>query len=401
MTQEYGPQTKIADELHATKYREKGESFREAMQRVAYGLQDDDAHYRELRPILLDMRFLPAGRIQAAVGASFQATPYNCFVAGTLQDSFVHGQGCIMDRLKETASTMRLGGGIGYDFSTLRPSGDAVAKLGTSACGPVGFMPLFDEVGTVTRAVGHRHGAQMGVLRVDHPDIEAFIRVKHNEISLRRFNLSIAITDEFMEAVHANKEFNLRWGGRVYRSIDAASLWEKIMRSTYEWSEPGVIYIDRVNQMNNLYYCEYIAATNPCGEQPLPPFGACLLGSFNLVKYLTKQPYKYNMVSGDTQYDSNGSADVAKHTLRSTAVEVGTLYRWTFDFEQFAADVPPVVHAMDNVIDRAIYPLAEQKAEAITKRRMGLGVTGLANAAEACGYAYGSDEFINTKSFFK
>lgn len=367
---DFGPQTAFSDHLHATKYREKGESFRECAQRVAFGLQDDDEHYRQLRPILLDMRFLPAGRVQAAIGASFQATAYNCFVSGTVADSFVHDRGSIMDRLKETATTMRLGGGIGYDFSTLRPSGDSVVKLGTTACGPVDFMQLFDGVGTVTRAVGHRHGAQMAILRVDHPDIETFIRAKQNEDKLRRFNISVGVTDEFMSCLAEGKPFQLRFNGRVYREIDAAALWEKLMRSTYEWSEPGVFFVDTVNKMNNLYYCETIAATNPCGEQPLPPFGACLLGSFNLVKYLKKQ---------------------------AITTKIGDLYQgvaWEFDFDLLYQDCEPVVRAMDNIIDRTIYPLPEQKAEAMTKRRMGLGVTGLANAAEACGHVYGTPEFI-------
>lgn len=363
---DFGPQTAFSDHLHATKYREKGESFRECAQRVAFGLQDDDAHYRVLRPILLEMRFLPAGRVQAAIGASYQATAYNCFVAGTLADSFVHDRGSIMDRLKETATTMRLGGGIGYDFSTLRPSGDNVVKLGTQACGPVDFMQLFDGVGTVTRAVGHRHGAQMGILRVDHPDIETFLRAKQNETALRRFNVSVAVTREFMECLTHDKLFSLRFNGRTYREVDPKALWEKIMRSTYEWSEPGVFFVDTVNDMNNLWYCETIAATNPCGEQPLPPFGACLLGSFNLPKYLKRL--------------SSSMSD--------------PLTKYEFDFEQLKADVGPIVNAMDNVIDRTVYPLAEQKAEAMTKRRMGLGVTGLANAAEACGHSYASPGFI-------
>ena len=265
-----------------------------------------------------------------------------------------------MERLKEAATTLRLGGGVGYDFSTLRPSGDTVAKLGTTACGPVDFMSLFDNIGTVTRAVGHRHGAQMGIMRVDHPDIEIFIRAKQNQDKLRRFNISVAITDEFMEAVYSGKDFDLKWNGRVYRTIDAAALYEKLMRSTWEFSEPGVFFVDRVNYFNNLSYCETIAATNPCGEVPLPPFGACLLGSFNLTKYLTG----------------------------------GGRSGWSFDFEQLKADIDPVVRALDNVVDRAVYPLSEQKVEATSKRRMGIGIMGLANAAEACGYPYGTPEFI-------
>ena len=257
------------------------------------------------------------------------------------------------------AETMRLGGGIGYDFSTIRPRGDLISKTGSPASGPVSFMRIFDAVCSTVASAGHRRGAQMGVLRVDHPDIEEFIRAKQNSTNLTNFNVSVAVTDDFMEAVEANAGFDLVFEGQKYRTINARNLWNEIMRSTWDWAEPGVLFIDRINEYNNLYYCESIAATNPCAEQPLPPNGACLLGSFNLTKYVS--------------LDNNEE--------------------FFFDWDMFYKDIPVVVRAMDNIVDRALYPLTEQYEEAKSKRRMGLGVTGVANALEALGYTYGSPEF--------
>lgn len=351
-----GPTLPISEEIHTMKYRQEGESFREAMTRIADSLKDNDDHFHAFRDILLDMRFLPAGRVQAAMGAARQVTPYNCFVSPTIPDS-MDG---IMDTAKYAAETMRLGGGIGYDFSTLRPKGDIISKTGSSASGPVSFMRIFDAVCGTVASAGHRRGAQMGVLRVDHPDIEEFIRAKQNTTNLTNFNVSVGVTDDFMEAVEKDTFFDLTWGGRKYRSIRARALWDTIMRSTWDWAEPGVLFIDTINTYNNLWYCETIAATNPCAEQPLPPNGACLLGSFNLVKYL--------------RLDGND---------------------FTFDWDQFRADIPVVVRAMDNIVDRALYPLEAQFNEAKAKRRMGLGVTGVANALEALGYPYGSNEFCD------
>jgi ribonucleoside-diphosphate reductase alpha chain len=360
-----GPQTEAAERLHALKYRQPGEDFREAMNRIAFGLRDNDEHYHAFRKILLDMRFMPGGRIQNAIGASRATTPFNCFVSGTIEDSLVTGAGCIMDRQKEAVATLRMGGGIGYDFSTLRPKGDKICHLGSVTDGPIAFMHGFDAYCGVISSAGHRRGAQMGIMRVDHPDIVEFVHAKQNGRDLTRFNISVAVTGEFMRAVEQGGNFDLRFRSEIHQTVDARELWEKIMRSTYDWGEPGVVFIDTMNDMNNLYYCETIAATNPCGEQPLPPFGACLLGSYNLVKYLVPQ-------TGPTEQR-----------------------RWSFDFDALKADIFPVVRAMDNVVDQARYPLAEQKAEAVNKRRMGLGVTGLANAAEACGYPYASQEFID------
>jgi ribonucleoside-diphosphate reductase alpha chain len=365
------------------------------MGRVAGALQDSSEHYQTVRDILLDMRFLPAGRVQSAMGSTRNVTPYNCYVSGTLEDSFVEGHGSIMQRATEAAATMRQGGGIGYDFSPLRPRDALIRKLQSKSSGPVAFMDIYDAVCRCVASSGHRRGAQMGVLRVDHPDIEEFIRAKQptaeqliileaiealpdpgqralaysawqKGLRLSGFNVSVAVTDEFMRCLRTGDGFKLHFQGDVYRTVDAGALWDMIMRSTWDWAEPGVLFIDRINNMNNLWYAETIAATNPCGEQPLPPNGACLLGSFNLVKYVRNHE------------PSNGATPQL---------------RW-FDIQQLLDDVRPIVRAMDNVVDRAKYPLYEQEKEAKNKRRMGLGVTGLANALEACGAPYGSRAFL-------
>jgi ribonucleoside-diphosphate reductase alpha chain len=354
----YGPSIGISEEIHQMKYRSKGESFKDRMTCVANALKDGDEHFEEFRNILYDMRFLPAGRVQSAMGAPRQVTPYNCFVSMTIPDSM---EG-IMLAAQQAAKTMQLGGGIGYDFSTLRPSGALIKGLDSRSSGPLSFMGIFDAVCKTISSAGHRRGAQMGVLRVDHPDIQEFIKVKNNSDTLTQFNLSVGVTDAFMEAVKTGSTFDLAFEGRVYDTIDACALWEDILRSTWDWAEPGILFIDRINKKNNLHYCETIAATNPCGEQPLPPHGACLLGSFNLVKYVTA-------------HDSG----------------------YSFDYNRLRHDIPAVVRAMDNVVDRAVYPLPEQEREAKSKRRMGLGVTGLANAIEALGHPYGSDGFLEVE----
>lgn len=629
--QAIGPQIEICDRTHAEKYRGEGEPFREAMGRVASALSDGPVHFHAFRTPLLKQAFMPAGRIQAAMGSARIVTPYNCFVSGTIDDSFVEGHGSIMNRATEAASTMRKGGGIGYDFSTLRPSGALIRKLNSRSSGPIAFMRVYDAVCKCVASAGHRRGAQMGVMRVDHPDIESFIRAKQNDTGLTGFNISVGMLDSFMRAVLEGNTFELRFGHETYQEIDAQALFETIMRSTWDWAEPGVLFLDTINRLNNLYYCERIAATNPCftgdtkvwtaeyghvpfrdlvgrdvevltqsedgrlvyrtmsnirvtqenaqlvdvrldnstvvrctpqhkfftkdgravaacdlkpgdqlqsvyrykanqkgykrltnghhqplehhigyeelpddchvhhkngikydnrpsnleimpgsdhlsmhmtgdanplrrmpdrnpmrldpdctrgerngrwradlsteqmlelresgmpyeaiaqqvgcskytvqkrlqeanhrvaevvwletredvycgtvddpthrffvatgdddgvlvancGEQPLPPYGACLLGSFNLVKYL--------LPTGPRTFE--------------------------FNWDAFRRDIPPVVRAMDNVVDRATYPLREQENEAHRKRRMGLGVTGVANALEACGHEYGSPGF--------
>lgn len=353
----YGPTLPISDEIHAMKYRSKGETFKEAMSRVADALKDNEEHFLKFRHILYNMRFLPAGRVQSAMGAPRRVTPYNCFVSGTIQDSM---EG-ISQASAEAAKTMQLGGGIGYDFSTLRPRGALIRSLDSRSSGPISFMGVFDAWCKTIASAGHRRGAQMGVLRVDHPDIEEFIRAKNNSTDLTQFNISVGVTDEFMSAVKNDEDFDLCFEGRVYKTVRAKALWDDVLRSTWDWAEPGILFIDRINQKNNLWYCETIAATNPCGEQPLPPYGACLLGSLNLTQYVIM-------------------------------LEDGTR---VFNYELLMHDLPHIVRAMDNVVDRATYPLKQQEKEAKDKRRMGLGVTGVANAIEALGFPYGSQGFLD------
>ena len=352
-SKDYSPSLRLSNEIDALKYRQTGEDFYSKCVRIADALKDDDHHFDEFKRILREQRFLPAGRVQNAMGAARQTTAYNCFVSGIIEDSM----DSIMAKATEAAETMRRGGGIGYDFSRLRPRGDRIKSLDSRASGAVSFMQIYDAVCQTIASSGHRRGAQMGVLRIDHPDIEQFITAKQNSSALTGFNISVGVTDEFMRCLEEKKPFALQYNGEVYREIDPVALWDMIMRSTWDWAEPGILFIDRLNSMNNLWYCETLEATNPCGEQPLPPYGACLLGSFNLTKYV----------------------DMANNRFKD---------------EQFLDDIRVVVRAMDNVIDRTIYPLPAQEQEAKDKRRMGLGVTGLANAAEMLGYPYASKEFM-------
>lgn len=261
----YGPQVPECDAQHAQKYRGPGESFEEACNRQASALTSSQDEYKAFREILLEMRFMPGGRIQSAVGSTRNVTPYNCFVSGTISDSLREGDGSIMKRMDEAMGTLQMGGGIGYDFSTLRPRGFTIKKLQTHSAGPIPFMTMFDAGCGCISAAGHRRGAQMGVMRVDHPDIEEFVYAKQKSGMLENFNISVAVTDEFMRAVEAEDDsFWLQFEGRNVRQIKARALWETIMRSTWDWAEPGVVFIDRINAQNNLWYCEQIAATNPC-----------------------------------------------------------------------------------------------------------------------------------------
>lgn len=353
-----GPRTALAEELDAMKYRQEGESFDDKINRLARSMSDDANHQWELEDILGNMRFLPAGRVQASMGANRVVTSFNCFVSGTIEDNMND----IMAKAGEAAETMRRGGGIGYDFSRIRPKGDKIKSLQSQASGPVSFMGIFDSVCQTIASSGHRRGAQMGVLRVDHPDVFDFIRAKRNSDKLTGFNISVAITDKFMEALLNDDDdsFELVFEGQTYKTISARELWDEIMDSTWDWAEPGVLFIDRITEMNNLHYCEEIEATNPCGEQPLPAYGACLLGSFNLTQYIPEM------------HEENRE----------------------FNFDKFKKDIVHIVRAMDNVIDRTIYPLKAQSDEAKNKRRMGLGVTALANAGEMLGYQYGDEGFM-------
>ncbi len=367
-----GPQVPFCDSIGADKYRLPDESFEEACKRVSTTLADSIGHEAEFNDILRDMRFLPAGRVLAGAGAPKRVTLFNCYVSGTIHDSFVDGPDAhdpdpdsisIMESVTQAVRTMRQGGGIGFDFSTIRPSGDVIKGVQATTDGPLAFMPLHDAACRATSSSGNRRGALMGTLRVDHPDILKFVKAKRNEHALRGFNISIGVTDAFMRALTKGEPFPLKFGGKVYQMIDPNELWEQVMESTWDWAEPGVLFMDTINRENNLWYCEKIATTNPCGEQPLPPYGACLLGSFNLVKYVTK---------------GNG--------------------RYYLDMDRLKADIPAVVRAMDNVVDLSIYPLEKQSREAKNKRRMGLGITGVANALEAMGAPYGSFQYTEMQS---
>jgi ribonucleoside-diphosphate reductase alpha chain len=301
-------------------------------------------------------KFLPAGRILAGAGTGRSVTLFNCFVMGAIPDDM----GGIFDHLREAALTMQQGGGIGYDFSTLRPRGAAVHGVGADASGPLSFMDVWDAMCRTIMSAGSRRGAMMATLRCDHPDIEAFITAKREPNRLRMFNLSVLVTDRFMQAVERGEPWPLVFGGRTYRTIQAAELWDAIMQATYDYAEPGVIFIDRINEQNNILYCETIFATNPCGEQPLPPYGACLLGSLNL-------------------------AVLVERAFSDTAA---------IDLLALGRLVPIAVRLLDNVIEISRFPLEAQRAEAQAKRRVGLGITGLADALIMCGARYGSERAI-------
>lgn len=355
----------IAESIWDMKYRLKDAqghpidgTVEETWRRIAHALAAvekspqlwEDKFYTALE----DFKFLPAGRITAGAGTNRSVTLFNCFVMGTIPDSM----GGIFDNLKEAALTMQQGGGIGYDFSTIRPKGAAVKGVAADASGPLSFMDVWDAMCRTIMSAGARRGAMMATLRCDHPDIEDFVNAKSDAARLRNFNVSVLVTDAFMEAVKADKPWDLVFEGKIYSTVDARDLWNRIMRSTYDYAEPGVIFIDRINTTNNLAYCETISATNPCGEQPLPPYGACLLGSVNLAR-LVADPF-----SQDAALDEKALDD-----LVTTAVRM-----------------------MDNVVDASRFPLQQQAAEAQAKRRIGLGVTGLADALLMIGLRYGSEE---------
>ena len=301
---------------------------------------------------LEDFRFLPAGRILSGAGSGRRVTLFNCFVMGDIPDDL----GGIFEHLREAALTMQQGGGLGYDFSTLRPKGAVVKGVGADASGPLSFMDVWDAMCRTIMSAGARRGAMMATLRCDHPDIEAFIAAKREPGRLRNFNLSVLVTDDFMAAIDADADWPLRFEGKTYRSVRARALWDSITRATYDYAEPGVLFIDRINARNNLAYCETIHATNPCAEQPLPPYGACLLGSINLAR-LIRDPFTE---------------------------------RARLDTAMLDELVAAAVRMMDNTIDVSGFPLEAQRIEAMTKRRIGLGVTGLADALMMCGERYGS-----------
>ncbi len=354
----------IAEQIWDMKYRLKDAdgtpvdgSVEDTWRRIARALAEAEAEpgvwEDRFYAALEDFKFLPAGRITAGAGTGRAVTLFNCFVMGTIPDSM----GGIFDMLREAALTMQQGGGIGYDFSTIRPKGAAVKGVAADASGPLSFMDVWDAMCRTIMSAGSRRGAMMATMRCDHPDIEGFIAAKQDASRLRMFNLSVLITDPFMAAVKADAPWELVFGGTVYHTLPARDLWNRIMRATYDFAEPGVIFIDRINAANNLSYCEVIAATNPCGEQPLPPYGACLLGSINLAR-LVSAPFE-----ADAALDQSALDDLVRVAVRM----------------------------MDNVVDASRFPLPAQAAEAKAKRRIGLGVTGLADALLMLRLAYGSE----------
>ena len=384
-------QTGISKHIWEQKYRYSDENvihedcIEQTWHRIANALAEvekDNKKYwqQEFYAVLEGFKFLPGGRIQAGAGTTHRVTLFNCFVMGTIEDNMES----IFENLKEGALTMQQGGGVGYDFSTLRPYGSHAKATGTIASGPISFMRIWDSMCATLLSTGARRGAMMATLRCDHPDIEKFIAIKHNSNELRHFNLSILVTDEFIKAIHEDASWPLvfpvaqlskeshptsdivmrQWSGysdlvpcKVLEVIPAKTLWKKIMHATYDYAEPGVLFIDRINEQNNLWYKEYITSTNPCGEIPLPAYGACDLGAINLTRFVHK-PF-----SSDASLDLQAIEKVATTATRM----------------------------LDNVIDASHFPLSKQKEQAQNCRRIGLGITGLADALIMLGLNYGEE----------
>jgi len=345
------------------------------------------AHWqKQFHSILQNFRFLPGGRILAGAGTKHNVTLFNCFVMNIAEDS-LRG---IFDGLEEGALTLQQGGGVGYDFSVLRPRGQYVKTAGTVASGPVSFMRIWDTTSAILLSTGARRGAMMGVLRCDHPDIEEFVTAKENPQELRHFNVSVMVSDAFMQAVKDNAEWPLifplskeeikkeslhekniiyrTWSNqrepvpcRIIKTIRARDLWQKIIKSAYDYAEPGVLFEDTINRLNNLWYCERISATNPCGEIPLPPYGACNLGSINLTQFV--------------EHAYTPQAKINWSELEKVTA-IGTRF-------------------LDDVIDISHYPLRAQKIEAQQTRRIGLGLTGLGDIFIMMHIRYGSPESIH------
>ena len=379
--------TEISKHIWEKKYRYEDDeklhdqTIQDSWKRIAKSLasvekQNKKYWQQEFYKILESFKFIPGGRILAGAGTQHRVTLFNCFVMGTIQDSMES----IFENLKEGALTMQQGGGIGYDFSNLRPRGFLAKTTGTIASGPISFMRIWDSTCATLLSTGARRGAMMGTLRCDHPDIEEFITAKQDSKELRHFNLSVQVTDEFIKSVKADQEWPLvfpahksessrhsilrQWSGHnqpiqcnIIKTIKAKSLWKKMMRATYEYAEPGILFIDRINDQNNLWYQEHITTTNPCGEIPLPPYGACNLGAINLTQFV-RQPF-------------TKKAHIDYSEIQNTATIATRL--------------------LDNVIDASNFPLTQQKQQALNCRRIGLGITGLADTLIMLGMHYGEN----------
>ncbi|MDZ4073754.1 MAG: adenosylcobalamin-dependent ribonucleoside-diphosphate reductase, partial [Hylemonella sp.] len=385
--QALAPQS-ISEEVLLEKYAKGDEqSILQVNQRVARALAAQEApdqrtHWEGRFLHALQQGFLPAGRIQSAAGTDLTATLINCFVQ-PVGDSIAHddeGHPGIYVALMEAAETMRRGGGVGYDFSRIRPRGAWVGSTQSSASGPVSYMRVYDRSCETVESAGSRRGAQMGVLRCDHPDIEEFIHAKDSG-DLRNFNISVGVTDAFMQAVVTDGEIELVHHAEagaaqkaegaylrqdtgshqslwVYRKLRARDLWEQVMRSTYDHAEPGVLFLDTINRDNNLSYCESIASCNPCGEQPLPPYGCCCLGSIDLTRMV------HSAFEADARFDFAGFAELCRTAVRM----------------------------LDNVLDATVWPLPQQEQEMRSKRRVGLGYTGLGDALVMLNLRYDTAE---------
>jgi ribonucleoside-diphosphate reductase alpha chain len=376
----------ITRDVLREKYLKEGESdVEELFERVAGALasverEDKRAQWQAKFHANLRAGAIGAGRIMSAAGTTLHATLINCFVqpvGDCIQGVDAGGYPGIYEALREAAETMRRGGGVGYDFSRIRPRGAEVKATASIASGPCSYIDVFDHSCATVESAGARRGAQMGVLRIDHPDVVEFITAKRTPGRWSNFNVSVAVTEDFMKALETGGDWPLVHTARpgaallaqgahqredgtwVYRTLPAAALWDTVMKSAYDFAEPGILFPDTINRDNNLRYCENIAATNPCGEQPLPPYGCCDLGPVILTRFV-QHPFGFT----------------------------GTP---SFDFDGFKAAVAIQVRALDNVLDLTFWPLPQQKAEAAAKRRIGVGFTGMGDTLAMLRLRYDED----------